>query len=235
MPGSSSPLPASPYAIDRGLSAVAAATTLAMMGCLDIVGTLGSGWLSDRYDKRVLLAAYYGLRGLSLLFLPYANTLPKLALFGVVYALDWIATVPPTVGLASDLFGKRSGLILFGWIFFGHQVGAALAAYGGGLLRVWFGTYQVAFTTAGLLALGAAVLVLTIRHGQGRVPTAAPTRRCPLARQGLLPRRSHLRGRADSGIILTVSTLSVPDGSPDSVHHGDRVRRSCRSMLGKVV
>jgi MFS family permease len=114
-----------PHAIDQGLSAVAEATTLAMMGVLDIVGTLGSGWLSDRYDKRILLASYYGLRGLSLLFLPYADDLTKLALFGVVYGLDWIATVPPTAGLASDIFGTRSGPILFGWVFFGHQVGAA--------------------------------------------------------------------------------------------------------------
>ena len=163
-----------PHAIDQGLSAVAAATTLAMMGVLDIAGTLGSGWLSDRYDKRVLLAGYYGLRGLSLLYLPYADDLTKLALFGVVYGLDWIATVPPTAGLATDLFGTRSGPILFGWVFFGHQVGAALAAYGGGLLRVWLGTYHVAFTTAGLLALGAAVLVLTIRQGQRPVRTASP-------------------------------------------------------------
>ena len=173
-----------PHAIDRGLSVVAAATTLAMMGLLDIVGTLGSGWLSDRYDKRVLLAACYGLRGLSLLFLPYADNLTKLALFGVVYGLDWIATVPPTVGLASDIFGKRSGPILFGWIFFGHQVGAALAAYGGGLLRVWFGTYQVAFTTAGLLALGAAILVLTIRQGRRPVPTASTYQTSPAGAPG---------------------------------------------------
>ena len=164
-----------PHAIDQGLSAVAAATTLAMMGVLDMAGTLGSGWLSDRYDKRVLLAVYYGLRGLALLYLPYADDLTKLALFGVVYGLDWIATVPPTAGLASDLFGPRSGPILFGWVFFGHQVGAALAAYGGGLLRVWFGTYHVAFTTAGLLALGAALLVLTIRQQRGPGPqTGAP-------------------------------------------------------------
>jgi sugar phosphate permease len=168
-----------PHAIDQGLSAVAAATTLAMMGLLDIVGTLGSGWLSDRYDKRVLLAGYYGVRGLSLLFLPYADNLTKLALFGILYGLDWIATVPPTVGLASDIFGKRSGPILFGWIFFGHQVGAAFAAYGGGLLRVWFGTYQAAFTTAGLLALGAAVIVLTIRQGREPVPTVSPHQATP--------------------------------------------------------
>jgi MFS family permease len=175
-----------PHAIDQGLSAVAAATTLAMMGILDIVGTLGSGWLSDRYDKRVLLAAYYGLRGLALLYLPYADDLTTLALFGVVYGLDWIATVPPTVGLATDIFGPRSGPILFGWVFFGHQVGAALAAYGGGLLRVWLGTYHIAFTTAGLLALGAAVLVLTIRQGRRPVSTAAPQQTPPVGPPGAL-------------------------------------------------
>jgi MFS family permease len=173
-----------PHAIDQGLSAVAAASTLAMMGVLDIVGTLGSGWLSDRYDKRVLLAGYYGLRGLSLLYLPYADDLTKLALFGVVYGLDWIATVPPTAGLASDLFGTRSGPILFGWVFFGHQVGAALAAYGGGLLRVWLGTYHVAFTTAGLLALGAAGLVLTIRQGQRPRSTTASRQTPPVGMPG---------------------------------------------------
>jgi MFS family permease len=182
-----------PHAIDRGLSAVAAATTLAMMGVLDIAGTLGSGWLSDRYDKRVLLAAYYGLRGLSLLYLPYADDLTTLALFGVVYGLDWIATVPPTVGLATDLFGARSGPILFGWVFFGHQAGAALAAYGGGLLRVWLGTYHVAFMTAGLLALGAAGLVLTIRQGRRPVPTAAPQQTVPA-------------GRPDAGVTPGVAT-----------------------------
>jgi len=93
----------------------------------------------------------------------------------VVYGLDWIATVPPTVGLVTDLFGTRSGPILFGWVFFGHQVGAALAAYGGGLLRVGLGTYRVAFTTAVLLALGAAVLVLTIRQGRGPVADGLPS------------------------------------------------------------
>jgi MFS family permease len=173
-----------PYAIDRGLPAVAAAQTLAMMGLLDVIGTLGSGWLSDRYDKRVLLAVYYGLRGLSLLVLPYADNLTKLALFGILYGLDWIATVPPTAGLASDIFGKRSGPIFFGWIFFGHQVGAALAAYGGGLLRVWFGDYHVAFTTAGLLALGAAVIALTMRQGQGAGPTVATRQKTPVGTPG---------------------------------------------------
>src|SRR2546426_8276718 len=163
-----------PHAIDRGLSAVAAAPTLAMMGMLEIVGTLGSRWLSDRYDKRVLLAAYYGLRGLSLLYLPSADNLTKLALFGVVYGLDWIATVPPTVGLATDLFGPRSGPILFGWIFFGHQVGAALAAYGGGLICAWLGTYQTGFTTAGPLALVVDIHALPFRPGRRTVPMPFP-------------------------------------------------------------
>ena len=103
-----------PHAIDQGLSAVAAATTLAMMGVLDIAGTLGSGWLSDRYDKRVLLAAYYGLRGLALLYLPYADDLTKLVLFGVVYGLDWIATVPPTGRPRDRPLRDSSGPILFG-------------------------------------------------------------------------------------------------------------------------
>jgi predicted MFS family arabinose efflux permease len=129
---------------------------------------------------------------LSLLFLPYADNLTTLALFGVVYGLDWIATVPPTVGLASDLFGKRSGPILFGWIFFGHQVGAALAAYGGGLLRVWFGTYQVAFTTAGLLALGAAILVLTIPQGRRPVLMVSTHQTSPTGTPGTVAAMSSL-------------------------------------------
>jgi sugar phosphate permease len=160
-------------------SAVAAAGTLALMGGLEIVGTLGSGWLSDRCDTRLLLAWYDGLRGVSLLVLPYADDLTTLALLGVVYGLDWIATVPPTAGLASEIFGTRAGPIRFGWIFFGHQVGAALAAYAAGLVRVWFGDYGVAVTTAGLLAVGAAGLARMLRQRPGDVPAAvglpAPT------------------------------------------------------------
>jgi hypothetical protein len=105
---------------------------------------------------------------------------------GDALGCDLIATVPPTAGLASDLFGTRSGPILFGWVFFGHQAGAALAAYGGGLLRVWLGTYHVAFTTAGLLALGAAVLVLTIRQGRGPLLTAVPQPTVPPGTPGAL-------------------------------------------------
>ena len=109
---------------------------LAMMGVFDFVGTILSGWLSDRYDNRALLFWYYGLRGLSLLYLPYsAFTFYGLSLFAVFYGLDWIATVPPTVRLSARAFGKERAGVVFGWIFAGHQLGAAAAAFGAGLSR----------------------------------------------------------------------------------------------------
>ena len=157
---------------------MAAATTLAMMGLLDIVGTLGSGWLSDRYDKRVLLAGYYGVRGLSLLFLPYADNLTKLALFGILYGLDWIATVPPTVGLASDIFGSapaRSSLagssLAIRWVRPSPPMAAAPPRL------VWHLPGRVYHRRA--LALGAAVIVLTIRQGREPVPTVSPHQATP--------------------------------------------------------
>ena len=121
---------------DYGLPAVTAAGVLAMMGVFDFVGTIGSGWLSDRVDNRWLLFWYYGLRGLSLLFLPFTTfTFYGLSLFAVFYGLDWIATVPPTVKLTADRFGRERAGIVFGWIFAGHQIGAATAALGAGLSR----------------------------------------------------------------------------------------------------
>ena len=121
---------------DYGIAAVTAASVLAMMGMFDFVGTIGSGWLSDRFDSRYLLAWYYGLRGLSLLFLPFTDfTFYGLSLFAVFYGLDWIATVPPTVKLTADRFGREKAGLVFGWVFAGHQIGAAFAAYGAGLTR----------------------------------------------------------------------------------------------------
>lgn len=149
---------------DCGIPEIRAAGLLAMMGLFDLVGTTASGWLSDRYNCRYLLFGYYGLRGLSLLFLPQALVGPTLGLgvFAVFYGLDWIATVPPTVRLTTDVFGREKASIVFGWIVASHQVGAAFAAFGAGALRTLFGTYTLAFLGAGALCLIAAVAVLPI-------------------------------------------------------------------------
>ena len=153
-----------PASMEHGVAEVTAATLLAAMGVFDLVGTTVSGWLTDRWDSRYLLCWYYGLRGLSLLFLPYALGTQFLALaaFAVFYGLDWIATVPPTVRLAANVFGKRNVGVMFGWISAAHQLGAATAAFGAGALRTWLGSYQVAFMASGLLCLLAAGLVIRI-------------------------------------------------------------------------
>ena len=143
---------------------VEAASVLAMMGAFDFVGTILSGWLSDRYDNRYLLFWYYGLRGLSLLFLPYSTfSLYGLSIFAVFYGLDWIATVPPTVKLAGKAFGREKAPLVFGWVFTGHQIGAAIAAFGAGVSRDVFASYLPAFYIAGAACLVAAVLALAAR------------------------------------------------------------------------
>jgi sugar phosphate permease len=163
---------------DYGLAAVGAASVLAMMGVFDFVGTIGSGWLSDRFDNRWLLFWYYGLRGLSLLYLPFTDfTFYGLSLFAVFYGLDWIATVPPTVKLIADRFGREKAGMVFGWVFAGHQIGAASAAFGAGLTRTELGTYLPAFFFAGALCLVAALAVLTIRKSAATgVGVPAPAR-----------------------------------------------------------
>ncbi|PWC83707.1 MFS transporter [Azospirillum sp. TSH100] len=149
-----------PLCVDFSVPEVQAAGLLAVMGIFDFVGTVGSGWLSDRYDNRWLLVWYYGLRGLSLLYLPYSDfTLYGLSVFAVFYGLDWIATVPPTVRLTAERFGRERANLVFGWVFAGHQLGAAAAAFGAGLSRSALQTYLPAFATAGALCLLAAVLV----------------------------------------------------------------------------
>src|SRR5271154_2659184 len=149
---------------DYGLAAGTAARRLAMMGFFDFFGTIGSGWLSDRFDNRWLLFWYYGLRGLSLIYLPFTDfTFYGLSLFAVFYGLDWIATVPPTVKLTADRFGPEKAGMVFGWVFAGHQLGAASAAFGAGFVRTEYSTYLPAFFTAGALCLVAAALILTVR------------------------------------------------------------------------
>jgi sugar phosphate permease len=165
-----------PFCFDFGLPAVGAASLLAAMGMFDFVGTVASGWLSDRYDNRWLLFWYYGLRGLSLALLPFTDfSFYGLSLFAMFYGLDWIATVPPTVKLTAARFGRERANLVFGWVFAGHQLGAASAAYGAGLSRTLLATYLPAFFVAGALCLVAAALVLTInrRGGEERSPSLA--------------------------------------------------------------
>jgi sugar phosphate permease len=150
---------------DYGLAALPAASVLAMIGGFDFVGTIASGWLSDRFDNRKLLFWYYGLRGLSLLWLPHSSfSFYGLSLFAMFYGLDWVATVPPTVKLATAAFGKERSAMIFCWIFAGHQLGGAVAAFGAGLSRTLLLTYTPALYAAGFACLIAALSIFLIQR-----------------------------------------------------------------------
>jgi sugar phosphate permease len=151
---------------DHGIPEVKAATLLAAMGIFDLIGTTASGWLSDRIDNRILLFTYYGLRGISLLFLPVAldASFAGLSFFAIFYGLDWIATVPPTVRLATQAFGLEEGPVVYGWIAAAHQLGAGAIAFGAGSIRTILGSYTPAFEISGALCIGAAFAVLAFRN-----------------------------------------------------------------------
>jgi predicted MFS family arabinose efflux permease len=168
---------------DHGIAEVTAAGMIALIGLFDLFGTVGSGWLSDKYDNRALLCVYYVGRGLSLLFLPVALgfDLWTVSLFAVFYGLDWFATLPPTIRLTTAKFGLSSGPLVFGWMFVAHQIGAAIAAYGAGVTRTLEGTYAPAFALSGFLCIvaGFACLLISDRKseseptlGQAVRPTA---------------------------------------------------------------
>ncbi len=149
---------------DFGMAAVTAAGTLAMIGIFDFVGTIFAGWLSDRFDNRLLLFWFYGLRGLSLIYLSFSGfSFVELSVFAIFYGLDWVATVPPTVKLAAEHFGKEKAGLVFGWIFAGHQIGAATAAFGAGYLKSDFDTYMPALQIAGVMCMMAAFAVALMR------------------------------------------------------------------------
>ena len=154
--------------VDHGLSEVAGAGLLATTGVFAVVGGTIAGWLSDRWDNRLLLSLYYGLRGLALLYLPFAFDIPfyGLSLFSVVYGLDWIASAPPTVRLLGGVVGTERIGIMVAWITVIHQIGSASAAYLAGLLRIDFGTYFEAFIMSGILLIAAAVMVLFVGTGR---------------------------------------------------------------------
>jgi MFS family permease len=163
-----------PMCLDFGIPQVQAASLLAAMGVFDFFGTIVSGWLSDRYDNRYLLSWYYGLRGLSLLLLPFTSfSFYGLSLFAMFYGLDWIATVPPTVRLTAQRFGPERSNLVFGWIFAGHQLGAGFAAFGAGLSRTLLLSYLPAFFAAGALCIIASLIVLAISRPVKAVAAAA--------------------------------------------------------------
>src|SRR5207302_207430 len=162
-----------PACIDHGITEVAGAGLLAATGVFALIGGTLSGWLSDRWDNRFLLFWYYGLRGLSLMYLPFALDLSfyGLSFFSVFYGLDWIASAPPTVRLLSQVVGAERTGIMVAWITALHMVGSAAAAYLAGVLRISYGSYLEAFMIAGLLCIGAALAVLFIGAGRkGREP-----------------------------------------------------------------
>lgn len=156
-----------PHAVDHGFTQVVAAGALAVVGAFNFVGTILSGWLTDRFDPRKLLLAYYGFRGLSLLALPFVHDGLGLVMFAVLFGLDYIATVPPTIALAADTFGRHNVGVVYGWIFAAHQVGAAVMAWAAGAARDSYGDYVLALYLAGMMAILGGVMALLIRRSPG--------------------------------------------------------------------
>lgn len=154
------------HAIDRGIGEYRAATAVAIMGGLNFVGVLASGVLTDKYDPRRLLLIYYTFRGISLFFLPMLTDfgLTGLTIFAILYGLDWIATVPPTMTLCAQLFGRRNVGTVYGFVFGAHQVGAALAAFGAGYIHDAIGAYTWAFLSGGVMCLIGGALAMRINR-----------------------------------------------------------------------
>lgn len=160
-----------PAAHDHGMGQVMAASLLAMIGVFDVIGTVLSGWLTDKYDPRKLLFFYYGLRGLSLFLLPsilFSNMHPSTLVFVIFYGLDWVATVPPTVMLCRTILGPDRGAVIYGWVFVSHQIGGSIAALGAAVVRVKFGDYAAAFYISGFLCIVTSYFVLQIGKGKDR-------------------------------------------------------------------
>jgi MFS family permease len=152
-----------PHAVDHGFTPVAASEALAFMGVFNFIGTIASGWLTDRWDPRRLLLIYYGFRGVSLLFLPFVHDTLSIGAFAILFGLDYIATVPPTVALVADRFGRRNVGAVYGWVFASHMLGAAIVAWVAGVVREHVGDYAAAFVAAGWIAIIAGFAALAIR------------------------------------------------------------------------
>ena len=152
-----------PHEIEIGIPQIAAASLLGIMGGLNMVGTIFSGWMIDRVKPHRWLALVYALRGLSLLILPFVHDFTGLLFFAVIYGLDWFATVPPSMAITADTFGRQNVGKVYGWIFMSHQIGAAIMASAAGAVRTWMGDYQFAFLSGGVIAMIAAGLALQIK------------------------------------------------------------------------
>jgi MFS family permease len=161
-----------PHAIEHGFAEAQISWALALMGVMNIAGTMASGWLSDRYDNRKLLAIYYGFRAISLAALPFILEMQGMFIFAIVYGLDWVATVPPTVNLTALRFGRGSVGTVYGWIFCTHMVGAAVASYAGGFFRTLLGDYHLIFISAAIMGLIAVGLSLSITPMRKLKPAA---------------------------------------------------------------
>jgi sugar phosphate permease len=164
-----------PHELEMGIPEVAAASILGIMGALNLVGTIFSGWMIDRVQPQKWLALVYALRGVSLLLLPFVKSFNGLILFAIIYGLDWFATVPPSMAITADTFGRQNVGKVYGWIFMSHQIGAAIMASAAAAMRDYLGEYNTAFLAAGFIAMIAAGLVLQIRTKPGQALSAPPS------------------------------------------------------------
>jgi predicted MFS family arabinose efflux permease len=161
------------FCVDHGYSQFAGAGILASLGVFSLIGSAIAGWLTDRFNPRILLFWIFGLRGLSLMLLPYTSfDTVSLSVFAVFYGLDWIAVMPPIFALVNDVFGRRAAPVIMSWIFATHQIGGATAAVGAGIVRTWTGSYLLAFLASGVACLAASILVLRIARARPVVAIA---------------------------------------------------------------
>ncbi|HRL12993.1 MAG TPA: MFS transporter, partial [Aggregatilineales bacterium] len=151
-----------PHTLEHGFVEAEMAGAIGIMGAMNVFGTLVSGWLSERFDNRKLLATYYGFRAVSLAALPFILEMPGMLLFSIIYGLDWVATVPPTVNITAQRFGRKSLGTMYGWIFCAHMIGAGIASYAGGFFRDMLGDYHLIFVSAAVLGLVAAGLSMSL-------------------------------------------------------------------------
>jgi MFS family permease len=209
-----------PAAMDHGMPPTTAASLLAVVGIFDVAGTIASGWFTDRVDPRLLLLAYYVLRGVGLAVLPSLlspHTTPSTWVFIIFYGLDWVATVPPTVMLCREWFGAEDGPIVFGWVFASHQIGASAMAFGAGVVRDHTDSYDPAFYAGALLCLIAAGLSVSIGRRTSTV-LAEGDRLGDLAEAEGVVDRDH---RAVAGDVPGVDGLDVGTLAPQPVQHGE--------------